>query len=297
MNSARTWCRKTGNKAVCFIAAVSFCLPALAQTALPSDAPNLPANSTSAADHDGILTRQYGRMLVKDVTHTLAAPADWSKQDWQRAGLAGAAILGTGLLLDRPIRDAARRHQSRGLDRFVSFFEPFGAEYSYGVLGGFYLAGALGNNPKAMHVAQDGLASTVVAAGIITPTLKLAFGRSRPRDNEGTGTFRPFNGSGYSFPSGHVTQAFAVASVVAKHYEEKPWVPALAYGAAGMVGAARIYHDAHFASDVVAGALIGTVVGNSIVGLNARMRKSESKVSFAPMITPEATGIMMHVRF
>ena len=42
----------------------------------------------------------------------------------------------------------------------------------------------------------------------------------------------------------------------------------LAYGAAGLVGVARIEQNTHYASDVVAGAILGTVVGRAVVRRN-----------------------------
>ena len=66
-----------------------------------------------------------------------------------------------------------------------------------------------------------------------------------------------------------------MASVIANHYDET-WVSYSSYTVAGLVGVARIYHDAHFASDVLAGALIGTLVGKSVVARNKTMRSRQS---------------------
>ena len=88
-------------------------------------------------------------------------------------------------------------------------------------------------------------------------------GRARPRQNEGALAFHGFSGD-ESFPSGHTTQAFAAASVFAA--EAHPtWAKVLIYGIAGGIGTARMYHDAHFLSDVVAGAAIGTLTGRAVV--------------------------------
>ena len=61
------------------------------------------------------------------------------------------------------------------------------------------------------------------------------------------------------------------------------------YSIAGLVGVARSYHGAHFASDVVAGALIGTPVGKSVVAHNNPLRSG--KVVLQPEITPESIGV------
>ena len=64
---------------------------------------------------------------------------------------------------------------------------------------------------------MDAVTATIIASGIITPVLKYSIGRYRPSQSTSTFKFRPFSGH-QSFPSGHATQAFAVASVVASHY-------------------------------------------------------------------------------
>ena len=205
---------------------------------------------------------------MDDVKHVITAPSHWQMQEWQNLGWAALAVAGTAAVADRPIRDAMRRQS--GNSRFMRDIERFGAEYSAGMLGGFFLAGAVGNNGKAMAVAQDGLAASLIASGMVTPVIKYATGRSRPRDNAGITHFKPFSGDA-SFPSGHATQAFTVASVISAHYDDT-WVKCSSYTLAGLVGVARSYHDAHFASDVLAGALVGTAVGQSVVAYSQPRR-------------------------
>ena len=170
-----------------------------------------------------------------------------------------------------------------------SVVEPFGQEYSWAVLAGFYGAGKLFDNPRATAVAQDGFASSVIAAGIITPAIKSLAGRSRPSQTERNYVFGE---DGASFPSGHATQAFAVASVIAEHYDSR-WVDILVYGVAGLVGYARIAHQAHFTSDVLAGAIIGIAVGKAVVRINEQERR---RVQLEPMMTTEG-GAGLSIRF
>jgi membrane-associated phospholipid phosphatase len=63
-----------------------------------------------------------------------------------------------------------------------------------------------------------------------------------------------------SFPSGHAIGAFAVATVIAERYRDHRWVPWVAYGLAGLVGFSRISLQAHFPSDVFAGAVLGYAI-------------------------------------
>ncbi|HSM98626.1 MAG TPA: phosphatase PAP2 family protein [Gallionella sp.] len=226
-----------------------------------------------------------------DVKHVLTAPTRWQDQEWQNLGLAAVGVIGVAAIIDRPVRDEMRRHAPNN-NRFMLKVERFGAEYSIGVLGGFYLAGVIGNETAA-DVARDGLAASIIASGMITPTLKFITGRARPRENAGIAKFHPFS-IGYSpnssFPSGHTTQAFALASVIANHYEET-WVTCASYSVAGLVGVARSYHDAHFASDVLSGALIGTLVGKSVVAHNKPQHARN--VVVLPEIAPGSVGVRL----
>lgn len=241
--------------------------------------------SLSCTAHAADAAPSYPEIVLDDVKHVVTAPARWEKDDWQDFGIATLAVVGTAAIVDRPLRREMLRHP--GNSSFMRNVERFGAQYSLGVLGGFYVAGALMDDDKAVNVAQDGLAASIVASGIVTPVLKFAVGRSRPNQNRGYTNFRPFSGAA-SFPSGHTTQAFAVASVVAAHYDET-WVKCTSYTIAGLAGLARTYHDAHFASDVVAGALIGTLVGQSVVAHNQTLRSG--KLALLPEIAPGMVGV------
>src|SRR6185369_1691468 len=68
-----------------------------------------------------------------------------------------------------------------------------------------------------------------------------------------------------SFPSGHTIAAFAAATVFAREYKDKPIVPIIAYSAATLIGLSRITENAHWISDVFAGAAIGYFTGRLIV--------------------------------
>jgi hypothetical protein len=67
------------------------------------------------------------------------------------------------------------------------------------------------------------------------------------------------NGSDYqSFPSGHTAEAFAGAEFMRIEYKDvSPWYGVAGYAMATMTGLLRMYNDAHWASDVIAGAGVG----------------------------------------
>ncbi len=227
----------------------------------------------------------FAKLLKNDVREIATAPLRWGRSDWMKLGI-GALAVGGAALLDKELRgsvEAGSNDTTRSIARAVG---PFGAEYSVGVLGAFLLTGKLLDNDKAMAVAEDGLASSLIAAGAITPLLKATFGRRRPSETSET---LAFGGGGTSFPSGHTTQAFAVASVISSHYDSF-WVKAGAYGLASLVGWSRMEDKAHYASDVLAGALIGIVVGKAVVRLHESQR---FRISAAPSVNPSSRGVAL----
>ncbi|ADE11256.1 phosphatase PAP2 family protein [Sideroxydans lithotrophicus] len=240
----------------------------------------------------GATELSYPEILLDDVKHVATSPARWEETEWHTAGWASLAVVGTALVVDRPLRDEMRRHS--GNNSFITQVERFGSQYAAGVVGGFYVVGAFTGNNTAVQVAQDGIAASLIASGIVTPTIKLLAGRSRPRADEDIYNFKPFSDANSSFPSGHTTEAFALASVIANHYDET-WVTCASYSIAGLVGLARTYHQAHFASDVVAGAMIGTLVGKSVVSYNASLRNG--KLALLPDFSRGLIGVRIAGRF
>ena len=66
---------------------------------------------------------------------------------------------------------------------------------------------------------------------------------------------------GYSFPSGHAAGAFAAFSTWCFR-EKRHYLPLL--GFAALIGFSRVYIGVHYPLDVVAGAVIGLIIGYSV---------------------------------
>jgi membrane-associated phospholipid phosphatase len=262
-------------------------LPALLAAGTPS----------AAAEPTPLPVQDYPRLWWDDAGFTLTAPTRWDGQDWLVFSADSLAVVGTATLLDRSLRDWTQRQTASSWEKAVNHFETLGSTGSFAVIGGFYLEGVINHDPQAENTAVDALSASIVAAGLVTPVLKELAGRSRPVAHQGTYHFRPFSGSA-SFPSGHATQAFAVASVISMHYDS-PWVGGVAYALAGLVGLARMDHNAHFASDVLAGAVIGTTVGRSLVRINdgKRSEAAAKSVAIGPWVTREGSGLAVNVNF
>lgn len=139
------------------------------------------------------------------------------------------------------------------------------------------IAWAGGRLFRSAPVADAGLhsAEAIAVGTAIGSFLKSTAGRARPRAANGD----PFDfrfGNGYTsgdyraFPSLHEIGSFAAASAltaeVARHHPRAGRVVGVvAYGGAGLVGAARMYGAEHWASDVVLGGGLGILIGRRIV--------------------------------
>jgi membrane-associated phospholipid phosphatase len=211
----------------------------------------------------------FFKLLFKDMGHVLASPAHWSGGEWSIffVTVGGAAGISTQ---DDEVYTWARKQTGPWRD-LADSGEWFGAWYGVlGVLGAFYVEGSIFNDTKAKRVCVDGLIAAGIADGLLTQVIASGVGRERPDKNVGAYKFDPPRGR--SFPSGHVTTMFALASVISASYDYNPFVTALTYGTALAGSYARLRRGAHFLSDEFVGMVIGQSVGNTVVHFNRGVR-------------------------
>jgi membrane-associated phospholipid phosphatase len=116
----------------------------------------------------------------------------------------------------------------------------------------------------------------IAVTGAVTVGLKAITGRARPdqspfdahdfRFGRGFGDRNEFQ----SFPSGHVTVAFAFASAVDAELnrvapKHPGWIVPTLYALATATAASRVYRNRHWTSDAVLGSAIGFAGGHAVV--------------------------------
>ena len=99
-------------------------------------------------------------------------------------------------------------------------------------------------------------AITIAFAALLTSGLKITVNRSRPAKQYPGEIISRADTGPYSFPSGHTTSAFAMATALTLSYQ-KWYVAVPAYLYAGLVGYSRMRLGVHFPSDVLGGMVIG----------------------------------------
>ena len=266
--------------------------PSASETAAPAGTAE---NSSAPAGHDGVTAgMSWPKLLLVDLREVLRSPEHWHGREWTLFSAEVAAIVGVVVVDESLQRDVTRR-QSKLLDDLARDFRPFGSYGAVGVLGGFYVAGLIAHDKDAQATAVDGLFASGIAAGLISPFLKVAVGRSRPNAHKGDHDFHPFgfHNSSTSFPAGEATEAFTVASVITAHYPSW-WVGAISYTTAAMTGLGRVRQGGHWVSDTLVGALIGHHVGRAVVHINERLR---GHLTFSPLLSPGTRGASVTASF
>jgi membrane-associated phospholipid phosphatase len=191
----------------------------------------------------------------------------------------------TGLLAGAATISLFDNHLAQETRRFRNWSGP-GTQHAFHLtssVGGYLplaLGGTLALTGWATHhdftrrLGTD-VVSAVVTSGVITVAIKGSVGRARPsRFPEDPDMYYPgqgfFNTGLASFPSGHTSAAFAGATVLVRelskaHPTQSKWIKFGILGGATAIGLSRMYENAHWASDVFAGAAVGTLSGTWIV--------------------------------
>jgi membrane-associated phospholipid phosphatase len=164
-------------------------------------------------------------------------------------------VLGSAFVLDALVSDWARQLQAPVLDGIVGVINPIGSGVM--LLAMCLVVAALSRSrPRLREGAWVGVLA-FVTAGLIEYTVKYVVGRPRPA---AAGT--PFDLELDSFPSGHATSVFAVATALASSYPALRWP---LYALATAIALGRVYLARHHLSDVIAGAFIGFAIASLLV--------------------------------
>ncbi|HUX74821.1 MAG TPA: phosphatase PAP2 family protein [Steroidobacteraceae bacterium] len=227
----------------------------------------------------------YGpKRIIRDIKDYATAPLRWDGTDWMYFGGTLVAV------------EAARQFDVRVRRQFTA-----GSPAALNGKDTHSLQDAL---PAAAAVLATGLYATLIddaagraetwsmlEAGALASTtglmLKIAAGRQRPDQTVDPNRWRA---NGGSFPSLHVTAAFAIGTVLAESGNDRyRWIRRfLGYGIAAATGYERLKHNAHWLSDTVAGAALGMASAHFVLH-----REYRREPAAAWTLLPIDRGVML----
>jgi len=212
-------------------------------------------------------------------------PLKLENNDWLNLALVSA---GTILVMqaDQPVRKALLEDQRYKNSFPVEAGRIWGEAYPTAIIAGvFGLHGLLADDQSTKKIGFE-IVQSALYSGAITTFIKIAAGRTRPFTNRSSGTYKPFtffDDDFHSLPSGHVTLAFSLSTVLSKNAKSDilkigAYLPAL------LTAVSRIYQNNHWASDAFLGAAIGYFVGSWVTDLHEKNDSPVEALSLFPLI-------------
>ena len=260
-----------------------------------------PEQIQDPSDASGIdkIDLNYIKGYAIDTGKIVTAPLRWQGNDWLKVGLVlgGTAAL---FLVDEEVKKFAQKNQNSVGSRFADLGNFIGEPmYIFPAVGASYLYGHFADDSKVRRVSLLSLESLSITAAL-TMGLKTVAGRHRPLTGDLPMNWHgpTNNGDWASFSSGHTSNAFAVATVVANEYQDTPYVAPVAYGLATLTALARIYDNEHWVSDTFFGAALGHFVSKAVLSYHKEDKKSLGKrLSILPQVGKEMTGVTVSYQF
>ena len=202
--------------------------------------------------------------------------------------LAGTALLSTA---DEPLYDyiELNKVEESTEEDVLEFTDNFGTiPVADGLAVGIYLTGLIAQDEEIRTTGRL-LVESLVLSGFITLSTRIVIGRARPYTLQGSSSFKPLTLDYFyhSFPSGHITVSFAIATLLSHRIDEW-WAYGGLYSLAVMNTASRLYFSGHWTSDTFISAAIGTLSAFAVLEAfesNNGKERPEKKfdVSFSPL--------------
>jgi len=199
-----------------------------------------PAGPIPTPEHTGL--KALALDFFDDIKHLPASENFW----WAYAGGAGAlAVHPADKQVTPYFVNASWAHDVFAFGAILGNTAPLLA-----ISGTVYVGGRWRQNDQVAHLGMD-LLQALALNNALVQTLKYTTRRERP------------DGSGRtSFPSGHASDTFAVATALERHLGWKGAVPAYAFSS--YVAMSRLHDNRHYLSDVVFGATVGIIAGRTV---------------------------------
>lgn len=190
-------------------------------------------------------------------------PSHFNSKDWI-AFSSTLSLTAAAFLIDEEIQNFALENKGQFGDAVFELDDYYHLEFMAASIAALYIYGAAAKEKDVRNLGLK-LTEATVYSSTITLLSKFLLGRQRPANTNDALNFNPLNSAWdfTSLPSGHSTLSFAYSTVMASAYNNFFWKFGW-YSLAALVGAARVYHNVHWFSDVLLGAAIGYFVGDFV---------------------------------
>ena len=239
----------------------------------------LASNPATRACADGLGPSDF----FHDAGLYFTAPLRWDEEDWLYFGGTLAAI------------GAAHAFDGRVRDGFVGPHPALNSQDPNSTRDAIPTAALFAGTWLVSTVIGDeygkGESYTMIEAGIFSSVtvegLKFAAERARPNATLSPNDWRA---GGSSFPSLHASAAFSIGTVFAESGDDEyRWIRRfIGYGVAGATGYLRLHDNAHWLSDVVAGAAVG--VATAHFSMNRRLERVDHLAGLNLSVVPISGG-------
>jgi hypothetical protein len=233
-----------------------------AQSSQGGTDPQVEPQPTPQAKPSPTLESRFLRNILRDQRAIWTSPFRAGRNDMKwliPLGLSAATLAATDRYTAGELTEGGGHSTRLRISKDISYG---GSLYATGgIAATFYLAGRATKNPRLRETGLLG-AEALIDSSIVVQVLKVASQRPRPPVDDASAEF--FDG-GASFPSGHATNVWSLATVIAYEYgQHRPLVRFGAYGLATAVSFSRYTGRNHFLSDVLVGSAIGYGIGRYV---------------------------------
>ena len=278
--SPEFWSRPSRTLAVLVVSACALGVPrsAAAQNPSPSPSPSPSVVPTEDEPKEPIVVRDHRtvRSYPANLGHNVVEV--WKKESLMPL-LIGSGATGLSFLGDAATVRYFDRHPMKSYGNAGKFLGTgfVAAAASTAVFG----AGRYANGDRFKAATYD-MSQAVVVNFFYTTVIKEAVRRDRPDHSDQL-----------AFPSGHASNAFACATVWSEQYGWKAAVPG--YAIASLIAGSRLALKKHRLSDIVGGATLGVIVGQSVARWDKKPSHKplpgELKVWLGPASAPDGSGL------
>jgi membrane-associated phospholipid phosphatase len=264
--------------------------------------PPKPKSPKSSAPNIGGDVLSFAATVGGDVLHVLTSPLRLTQNDGLQLLVFTATTTTFVTFLDKRIdgdfieRDDFHVKPAIALAKIGDGYDEFiSRNYLRIGLPVTMLAGGLVFKDKKLLLTTRLMVESFFITGKITMIGKGVFGRARPYAGEGPLDFSWFKFNARqerrSLPSGHVSSAFSIMTVLAKQYDSW-WIKIPAYTVGVATAFQRMESRNHWGADVILGGAIGYGVGSALVN---RYKQPSKSSTVNPYIMGNRVGLIIKI--